>query len=137
MTKKNVFFQPKLTVNQPGDKYEQEADRMANQVMRMATPSDGIQRRCKHCEEEKKQIRRKESGDSAINVDGGFENYVSTLGGQGMALSEHERHFFEPRFNHDFSNVRIHTGSHAAESATRINSPAYTTGNKTFLNSRT
>ncbi|HRI60468.1 MAG TPA: DUF4157 domain-containing protein [Saprospiraceae bacterium] len=29
------FFQPKLTVNQPGDEYEQEADRVADQVMRM------------------------------------------------------------------------------------------------------
>ncbi|MFZ4635596.1 MAG: hypothetical protein ACOYNO_15430, partial [Saprospiraceae bacterium] len=29
------FFQAKLTVNQPGDTYEQEADRVADQVMRM------------------------------------------------------------------------------------------------------
>src|ERR1700712_947542 len=30
------FVQPKLTVNKPGDKYEQEADSMADKVMRMA-----------------------------------------------------------------------------------------------------
>lgn len=32
-------FQTKLTINQPGDRYEQEADRVADQVMRMPEPS--------------------------------------------------------------------------------------------------
>lgn len=32
------FVQAKLTVGQPNDKYEQEADRVAEQVMRMAGP---------------------------------------------------------------------------------------------------
>ena len=30
-------IQPKLTIGQPGDKYEQEADRVADQVMAMPT----------------------------------------------------------------------------------------------------
>src|SRR5262249_20367197 len=37
------FFAPavqlKMTVNQPGDKFEQEADKMAEKVMRMPTPA--------------------------------------------------------------------------------------------------
>src|SRR5215469_3993777 len=33
------FLQPKLTINQPGDIYEQEADRMADVVMRMRKPA--------------------------------------------------------------------------------------------------
>ncbi|MEM9885314.1 MAG: DUF4157 domain-containing protein [Bacteroidota bacterium] len=54
--KSNTFFspttiQPKLTIGQPNDKYEQEADAMADQVMRM--PQDGIQRACAECEKEK------------------------------------------------------------------------------------
>ena len=36
-------IQAKLMVNQPGDKYEQEADRVADQVMRMPEPD--IQRK--------------------------------------------------------------------------------------------
>jgi hypothetical protein len=53
--------QTKLTINEPGDKYEQEADRVANQVMRMPDPGVGsavsrhdptIQRACPSCEEE-------------------------------------------------------------------------------------
>ena len=43
-------FQAKLTVSQPNDQYEQEADRLADQVMRMPEPK--IQRVCPECEEE-------------------------------------------------------------------------------------
>jgi hypothetical protein len=32
------LVQAKLTINQPGDKYEQEADRVADMVMRMPEP---------------------------------------------------------------------------------------------------
>ena len=45
-------IQRKLTVNAPGDAYEQEADRVAEQVMRMPEPGDscdacGIRWRCR------------------------------------------------------------------------------------------
>src|SRR5439155_3416558 len=50
------LVQAKLSVNQPGDKFELEADRVADQVMRMPDPSrDGpprIQRVCTHCQNE-------------------------------------------------------------------------------------
>ncbi|SDP92435.1 hypothetical protein SAMN05428975_3682 [Mucilaginibacter sp. OK268] len=36
---KPLFFQPKLTINQPNDVYEQEADTMADRVMRTADPA--------------------------------------------------------------------------------------------------
>jgi len=36
-------LQAKLRINQPGDRYEQEADRVAEQVMRM--PEPGLQRK--------------------------------------------------------------------------------------------
>ena len=57
--------QRKLAVNQPGDRFEQEADRMADQVMRMSAPPTrspasvttkngvpAIQRACSKCQEE-------------------------------------------------------------------------------------
>ena len=37
--------------------------------------------------------------------------------------------FFEPRFGFDFSRVRIHADSRAAESARTVNALAYTVGN--------
>ena|GEM_PF-6278552 len=42
-------IQPKLTIGQPNDKYEQEADRVADEVMRM--PESGVQRQCPEYEE--------------------------------------------------------------------------------------
>ena len=36
---KRTFIQPKLTINTPGDIYEQEADRMADQVMNLSDTS--------------------------------------------------------------------------------------------------
>lgn len=69
------FIQAKLTVNQPGDEYEQEADRVADQVVqRLAMPSPEqatpllstagrspapIQTKCADCEQ-KEQVQRKE-----------------------------------------------------------------------------
>ena len=36
------IIQPKLTIGQPNDKYEQEADRMADQIMRMPEPEQSL-----------------------------------------------------------------------------------------------
>ncbi len=47
----HINVQPKLTVGQPNDKYEQEADRVADQVMCMPE-SGSIQRVCVGCEDE-------------------------------------------------------------------------------------
>jgi hypothetical protein len=55
-------IQTKLTVNTPGDIYEQEADDIADQVMRMAEPASvgsapaAIQRKCAACEDEEKAV---------------------------------------------------------------------------------
>lgn len=68
---KQPFFQAKLTINEPGDVYEQEADAVADRVMRTPAPMDdtnipfkkvsisNLQRKCAACEEEEK-IQRKE-----------------------------------------------------------------------------
>jgi hypothetical protein len=52
--------QAKLTVSEPGDEHEREADRVADEVMRMPDDSvasisaapQGIQRMCAECEDE-------------------------------------------------------------------------------------
>jgi hypothetical protein len=45
-----------------------------------------------------------------------------------QALDPATRAFFEPRFGHDFSKVRVHTDATAAESAQAVNTLAYTAG---------
>jgi hypothetical protein len=48
--------------------------------------------------------------------------------GGGQPLTRSVRDFFEPRFCHDFSGVRVHTGSQAAEATRSVNARAFTLG---------
>lgn len=134
------FFKPsiqaKLSVNQPNDIYEQEANSVADQVMRMNIPGSkpsffspvSIQRTCKECEEEKGTVQRKEANANTQTASFPTENYVSSVSG-GKPLAKEEQSFFESRMGYDFSNVRIHTDSAAQQSAKNINALAYTHGN--------
>ncbi len=147
-TNQSYFFkpvvQPKLTINQPNDEYEREADAMADKVMRMPDPSvnsnlffkpaaPSIQRKCAHCEEEEKKIQPKESNSDTTIASPQTEDYINSLSG-GRALNEKERKFFEPRMGYDFSDVKIHTAAEATKSAQSINALAYTTGNDIVFN---
>ena len=46
----------------------------------------------------------------------------------GQPLDSATRAFMEPRFGHNFSKVRVHTNTKAAESAEAVNALAYTVG---------
>lgn len=119
-------IQTKLTVNQPGDQYEQEADNVADHVMGMTAPSeDKVQRKCAECEEEEKkpELQRKENGGAPAFAPPCVQNVLSS---PGQPLDPAARAFMEPRFGHDFSQVRVHTGADAAESARAVNALAYT-----------
>jgi hypothetical protein len=145
---KIVVLQPKLKVSQPGDEYEQEADRFAEQVMRMSissdlvmpkgsTKDDGmINRKCDACEmkekkeeeDEEKQliISRKPSTKSSPEPHNEISNVQST---GSSSLDPHTKDFMQSRFGYDFSNVRIHNDQMAARSAQSLNATAYTIGN--------
>lgn len=81
----NVFFQPKLAINQPNDIYEQEADAMADKVMRMPDNESkqlsffkpaisSLQRKCEHCEEEEK-MQLKELSEEETTPGNELQNY--------------------------------------------------------------
>lgn len=138
-----LSVQPKLEINQPGDVYEQEADAMAEQVMRMkdtaapatflkpAAPS--VQRKCAHCDEEEKKLHRKEASNAAPATTSAA--VTQTLQSAGRPLEAPTRSFMEARFGHDFSTVRIHTDTKAAESAHDVNALAYTVGRNVIFGS--
>jgi hypothetical protein len=50
------------------------------------------------------------------------------LRSSGKPLDPETRAFFEPRYGHDFSRVRVHAGSEAAGSARTLGAAAYTVG---------
>lgn len=116
-----VRIQAKLSVNQPGDSYEREADAVADRVMRMDKPAGSVS------VNPASTIQRKES-NAGIPVSPATASYVGSLSG-GHPLSTGERSFFEPRIGHDLGRVRLHTDNRAAESARGINALAYTNGN--------
>jgi hypothetical protein len=102
-----VKAQAKLTVNTPGDRYEQEADRAAEQVMR--TPEPQLQR-----------------ADDNAGQSAATPGVHEVLRSPGQPLDQDTRAFMEPRFGHDFSRVRVH--SEDANSAAALNARAYTLG---------
>ncbi len=52
----------------------------------------------------------------------------SVLHSPGQSLDTSTRLTLEPRYGHNFGNVRVHTDSRAAESAREVNALAYTVG---------
>ena len=136
------LIQAKLTIGQPNDRYEQEADRVADTVMRMPDPK--VQRQP---EEEKKEDDKEEAVQAkpiagqitplvqtqttaahTPEVTPAMEANINALRGGGHPLDPATRGFMEPRFGHDFSQVRVHTDARAAESARAMNALAYTVG---------
>jgi hypothetical protein len=111
-----------LKIGEPGDAYEREADTVAERVMGMAGGSgpvasagSGLQNKCGGCETEGKVATTASSVHEALNS-------------SGQPLAAETRAFFEPRFGHDFSAVRVHSDVTAARSARDMNAKAYTLG---------
>lgn len=131
------FVQPKLTVSRSDDPYEKQADKVANEVMRK--PAEGspiavtaintaVQRRCTQCEEEE-TVQTAKQRDSDLSGGHLTASQLHAGTSAGHKLSESERTFFEPRFGHDLSGVRIHTGTLSNQLAQQISARAFTHGN--------
>lgn len=81
---------------------------------------------CTECGKKKGLLQRKAASSEATN---GVPSIVrDVLRSPGQRLDANTRAFFEPRFAYDFSHVRVHTDSKAAESAQAVNALAYTVG---------
>ena len=150
-------IQPKLTISQPNDKYEQEADRMADQVMRM--PVSHLQRQIEPEEEEEELLQTKslpeqmtplvqrqpeeeEEEETLQTKPGGgqrskmtlsFYNRLQSLRGSGQPLTGPDRAFFGRRMLHDFSGVQVHTDSEAALMNHQLGARAFTHGHDIYF----
>src|SRR5205085_9660827 len=72
------------------------------------------------------QMHRKATDDEA--PDEVPPEVDEVLRSPGQPLDSTTRAWMEPRFGHDFSEVRVHTDLAAAHSARAVNSLAYTVG---------
>jgi len=130
-------LQTKLTVNTPGDKYEQEADHLAERVTSMPEPELRLQPACScggscpkcqieraHTAHERLQTQRVRSSDvGQVAIPPVVHE---SLQSPGQPLDPGTRAFMEPRFGRDFSGVRIHADAKATESARALDARAYT-----------
>lgn len=127
-------IQTKLKISKPGDIYEEEADRIAEQVMKMpvsdslATVNNvkeqGIDRKCSACdaikgedEEEELNINRKSSTSGGLEANSEVITEINKVrSAGGSPLETGTKNFMESRFGHEFSNVRIYADSQAENS---------------------
>ncbi len=143
-------LQPKLTIGQPNDRYEQEADRVADRVVAVsASPlaaagagnpdESGAGSAPGHhdsygeaeppldcsCND---HVQRKSATHAAAASTPEAHRALAKISGPGARLSPAALAYFEPRFGHDFSAIRVHTGANADEAARLVNARAFTYG---------
>lgn len=156
-------IQPKLSVNQPNDAYEQEADAIADKVISMNEHANlqplsflhspgsvqrkcaaceeeekKVQRKCAHCEEEEKGLQRKEAGHGSASSFGNTStvaNHITASQGKGRQLDKNTQTFMSSRMGFDFSKVNIHADNDSASMSRHLNAKAFTVGKDIYFNS--
>ncbi|MEX6688155.1 DUF4157 domain-containing protein [Danxiaibacter flavus] len=157
-----IVIQPKLSVNQPNDAYEREADAIADKVISMNEQSSlqplnflhspgsaqrkcsaceeeekNVQRKCAHCEEEEKGLQRKAvtaGSVSSLANTSTVANHITASQGNGRALDKHTQTFMSSRMGFDFSKVNIHADNDAASMNRQLNARAFTVGKDIYFN---
>lgn len=145
-----------LSVSHPDDPDEKEADRVADEVMRIPEsvtqhfPQDDAQENSLQAKSvtttraplpqpitlqpitraavRKPALQTKAKHKTDSSLTSGINTRLHSLRGGGLPLSNSERGFFEPRFGLNLSDVRLHTNSQAAETARLLNARALTHG---------
>ncbi|MGC1375909.1 MAG: DUF4157 domain-containing protein, partial [Anaerolineales bacterium] len=136
----------KLTVSEPGDQQEIEADQVAEQVMKMPDraapppPDDDENKNPNGNAILNRYLQREPIQRAGDGIGGGTVNEATQARIEGMQqggkpLPDSEREFFEPRMGVDLSNVRVHTDSAAADTSKELNARAYTVGPHVAFNS--
>lgn len=120
-------IQPKLAIGPANDVYEQEADRVAEQVMRM--PDSWANNEPNHLDRGIKIRRVTDHRCGGINSSPDIQLNQSG----GRPLSDSTCKFMEPRFGVDFSYVRLHADRQAHEKASQINARAFAIGNHIYF----
>jgi hypothetical protein len=136
----SAAVQAKLAIGEPNDKYEQEADRVARDVVqRINSPvSDAVQQdKISHqkTEEEwqrKSMLRMKEA------IDGGeapseLESSINRVRGSGRPLDASLQESMGQAMGADFCGVRVHTDAQSDRLNQSIQAKAFTTGQDVFF----
>ncbi len=145
-------LQAKLRIGPANDRYEHEADRIADRVVSMTGSTIGGEAEAAYSRPgnsagrisraplvnsitQLQQNRKTENElqEKENTVSSSLETSLNSAKGNGRPLSGGERAYFEPRFGTGFAGVKIHTGSHAAQLSRSVNARAFTVGRDIFF----
>lgn len=130
------FIQPKLVIGSPSDRYEQEADRVASDVVqRIHSPqltkqSASIQKQYKNIGIIQPKLNQNIPSRVAPTNLG---SSIQSARVSGQPLADTIRQPMEQAFGTDFSGVKIHTDSIADNLSQSIQARAFTTGKNIFF----
>lgn len=117
-------LQANLSIGASNDLMEREAERVARQVL--AGPAHPTLGKAPHI----KCYTRQATGFPAT-AQASVEHVLASA---GRPLDAAVQQDMGQRFGHDFSRVRVHTGTAAEQSARDVNADAYTTGSNIVFN---
>lgn len=139
----NLSLGTYFEISKPGDRYEQEADRMADQVLHMPEPkmlrqpeeaADSIYTGSLGLQANPlAQREAEEKGKESLLVKEHPSRTSKVLKARSQPLTESARSFFEPRFSFDFSQVKIHVDTKADTLSRYLNACAFTVGQDIFF----
>jgi Domain of unknown function (DUF4157) len=117
-------IQPKLAVGGPYDRYEREADTVAEQVSGTQVNPAAVKT--------PPQIQPfSEASSDRLEV--APTSVERALSSPASSLDPGLKHDMEQRFGRDFSAVQVHSGEEASQSARELNAKAYTVGNNVIF----
>lgn len=136
--------QTKVRVGPANDRYEVEADHVADHVLRLAVPPAAarvsrapitplVRRQEDESGPEEDDevsaiVQSRRAGGGTPDVSPGNQSYIAGLPGRGRPLPDETRAYLEPRFGLGFGGVRVHTDAAAQRSAGALRARAYTVG---------
>ncbi len=119
----NINIHAKLSVSQPDDPAELEADRISENIMNDNISQINVDRK----------IQTKNNSSNGLSISGDLASDISSLSG-GQPLSDSEQSFYASKIGSDFSNVKIHNDNKAHDMADSLNAKAFTYGNNIVFN---
>jgi hypothetical protein len=156
---KPFFVQRKLTVGEPNDHFEKQADHVADKVVqRMSKPAapvssvkgEELQKKEEDLPATEEKIQRKpifdsmgdpppddniqRKSDAKAEAPSGIEQRLKNTKGSGTPLPADTKTAMESSIGADFSGVRVHTGKEAAGLSNDLQAQAFTHGNDIYFN---
>ncbi len=132
-------LQAKLTIGQPNDKYEQEADRVAHAVVQQIdstqtaeSPPQTLAQRQEEAIQMKPLVQKKkvlEDGETSPDL----EASINQARGSGQPLDVNLQRQMGQAMGADFSGVKVHTDNRADQLNRSIQAKAFTTGQDLFF----